>query len=75
MGDTHIRVLQIYRKQPAVAPFVEVSRLYELLNVTLPVQQQFVYSAVDTLANLRYIIHGNIPRKGTEGAIDLGAAS
>lgn len=73
MGDLHIHVLQLFEQRMAAAehPYITFKDICDLVNADSESNEQFVYSVIDVLANLRLIVHGNIPRVGTEGAIDF----
>lgn len=75
LGDVDIYVLQIYRDRlPLDDPhwFWATYQIFEVLGVTTESDQDQVYAALDTLANLCFIRHGSIPRRGgPDGPIDF----
>lgn len=75
LGDTHIHVLQLFRERVTAGNpgwFLPTYEVFGILGATAESDQQYVYSAIDTLANLRFIEHGNIPRVGGfDSAIDF----
>lgn len=71
IDDPHIQVLRILEnrhRKPGKQAYYEMQELYRLLGLQSESDQNLIYSAMDVLANRRFVEHGNIPQ-GTEGKI------
>lgn len=74
VGVTELDVLRslakVFVHQPE-DPFLDVPTIYALNGAEIESDRDFVFGTIDVLANLRFIIHGNIPRSQPEGPVDV----
>lgn len=72
MADTHIQILQVFRSRflRTSGDTFETQELWNILRAKEESQRDYVYAALDVLANRRYIEHRSIPQV-EEGRIDF----